>query len=162
MPLAPRLRPFPERADLRVTGRGAPRVRFETDRGTFVVETDPVAAPIHVARFLARVRAGGYDGTVFHRVVPAFVVQGGDPRGDGSGNGGECTREEFSMLPYRRGTLGVPRNTNPDSGGCQLFFCHGETPHLDQRYTVMGEIVEGIEVIDRIDLGDRILRATVE
>jgi cyclophilin family peptidyl-prolyl cis-trans isomerase len=162
MPQAPRLLPFVDRAELRVVDEGAPRVRFETERGTFVVRTLPSAAPVHCARFLARVRAGGYDGTVFHRIVPAFVVQGGDPRGDGSGSGGACLRQEFSAVPYRRGTLGVPRNSPPESGGCQLFFCHGETPHLDQRYTVTGEIVEGVEVLDRIDLGDRILRATVD
>src|SRR5688572_12176972 len=127
MPLAGRLLPFVDRADLLVRNGNlkrqdddavvngpfytAPHVRFETDRGTFVVEVLPEAAPVHVARFLARVRAGGYDGTVFHRIVPAFVVQGGDPRGDGSGNGGAPTRQEFSPVPYRRGTLGVPRSS---------------------------------------------------
>jgi cyclophilin family peptidyl-prolyl cis-trans isomerase len=94
--------------------------------------------------------------------VPAFVIQGGDPRGDGSGSGGATIRQEFSAVPYDRGTLGVPRSDAPDSGGCQLFFCHGAAPHLDQRYTVTGIIVEGIEVVDRIDLGDRILKARVE
>jgi cyclophilin family peptidyl-prolyl cis-trans isomerase len=162
LPLAPRLLPFPDRPELRVSDEGAPRVRIETDRGTFVVQSLPSAAPVATARFLARVRAGGYDGTVFHRIVPAFVVQGGDPRGDGSGSGGATVREEFSLEPFDRGALGVPRGGHPDSGGCQLFFCHGATPHLDRRYTVTGRIVEGIEVIDRIDLGDRILRATVE
>jgi cyclophilin family peptidyl-prolyl cis-trans isomerase len=161
LPVPPRLLPFPDRADLAVSDAAAARVRFETDRGSFVVETNPSAAPVHCARFLARVREGGYDGTIFHRVVPAFVVQGGDPRGDGSGNGGAPTRQEFSSVPYGRGVLGVPRSTPPDSGGCQLFFCHGDTPHLDQRYTVMGRIVEGDVVLDRIDLGDRILRVSV-
>lgn len=161
-PLPQRLLPFVDPADLRVLDEGAPRVRFETDRGVFVVQTLPSAAPVHVARFLERVRAGGYDGTAFHRIVPAFVVQGGDPRGDGSGNGGSPTRQEFSPVPYDRGVLGVPRSQHPDSGGCQLFFCHGTTPHLDQRYTVMGRIVEGVEVLDRIDLGDRILRAALQ
>jgi len=161
LPVPPRLLPFPDRADLTVSDEAASRVRFETDRGAFVVATIPSAAPVHCARFLARVREGGYDGTIFHRVVPAFVVQGGDPRGDGSGNGGAPTRQEFSPVPYGRGVLGVPRSDPPDSGGCQLFFCHGDTPHLDQRYTVMGRIVEGVDVIDRIDVGDRILRAVV-
>ena len=162
MPVPPRLLPFPDRAALTLSDAAASRVRFETDRGNFVVETIPSAAPVHCARFLERVRARGYDGTIFHRVVPAFVIQGGDPRGDGSGNGGAPTRQEFSPLPYGRGVLGVPRSDPQDSGGCQLFFCHGDTPHLDQRYTIMGRIVEGVEVIDLIDIGDRILRATVE
>jgi cyclophilin family peptidyl-prolyl cis-trans isomerase len=161
MPLPARLLPFPAREELRVSDEGALRVRFVTDRGTFLVQTIPSAAPVHVARFLARVRDGGYDGTIFHRVVPNFVVQGGDPRGDGSGSGGAPTREEFSPVPYERGVLGVPRSDHPDSGGCQLFFCHGSTPHLDQRYTVTGRIVEGIEVIDAIDIGDRIVSAEV-
>jgi cyclophilin family peptidyl-prolyl cis-trans isomerase len=161
LPQVARLRPFPDRAALTIRDEGAPRVRFETDRGAFVVQTLPSAAPVHVARFLERVRAGGYDGTIFHRIVPAFVVQGGDPRGDGSGSGGDTIREEFSAVPYERGVLGMPRSDHPDSGGCQLFFCHGSTPHLDQRYTVFGRIVEGVDVIDRIDLGDRILSAKV-
>ncbi len=162
MPLPPRLLPFVERRDLRIADAGAPRLRFTTERGEFVVQTLPAAAPVHVARFLARVLAGGYDGTVFHRIVPNFVVQGGDPRGDGSGSGGAPTRQEFSGVFYGRGTLGVPRNSPPDSGGCQLFFSHGSTPHLDQRYTITGQVVEGVEVVDRIDLGDRILTARVE
>jgi cyclophilin family peptidyl-prolyl cis-trans isomerase/HEAT repeat protein len=162
VPLARRLLPFPDRAEILVVDEDAPRVRFETDRGAFTVRTIPSAAPVHVARFLARVRSGGYDGTIFHRVVPAFVVQGGDPRGDGSGSGGATIRQEFSAEPYGRGTLGVPRSDDPESGGCQLFFCHGATPHLDRRYTVTGLIVEGVDVIDLIDVGDRILRARVE
>ncbi len=162
IPIPARLLPFVAPGELRVSDEGAPRVRFTTDKGRFVVQTLPSAAPVHVARFLQRVREGGYDGTLFHRIVPAFVAQGGDPRGDGSGSGGASTREEFSGVPYDRGVLGVPRSDHPDSGGCQLFFCHGMTPHLDQRYTVTGRIVEGVEVIDLLDLGDRILSASIE
>jgi cyclophilin family peptidyl-prolyl cis-trans isomerase/HEAT repeat protein len=159
-PAGPRIDDFPARRDLRV--RDGRRVRVTTDRGTFVVQTVPEEAPVSVARFLARVRNGDYDGTVFHRIVSNFVIQGGDPRGDGWGNGGSPWRQEFSGLPYERGTLGVPRSSEPDSGGCQLFFCHGRTPHLEQQYTITGFVVKGLEVIDRVDLGDRILRARVE
>ncbi len=157
-PPPPRLLPFPDRTALPVSDGAAPLVEVETNRGTFTVRLAPSAAPVHVARFLARVREGGYDGTVWHRIVPNFVVQGGDPRGDGSGNGGAPTRQEFSPLPYLRGTLGVPRSTPPDSGGCQLFFCHGSSPHLDQRYTVMGRVEDGFPVLDALDVGDRIVR----
>ena len=159
MPLPPRLREFPRREDLRVTDAGAARIRFTTERGEFVVRTLPSAAPVAVARLLERVREGGYDGTVFHRIVPAFVAQGGDPRGDGSGSGGATVRAEFSGVYYERGTLGVPRSSEAESGGCQLFFCHGSTPHLDRGYTVTGIVVEGIEVVDALDLGDILLTA---
>jgi cyclophilin family peptidyl-prolyl cis-trans isomerase len=159
LPIPRRLLPFVEPGALLVSG--TTRVLFETTRGSFTVETDPAAAPVHAARFVERVRAGGYDGTLVHRVVPNFVVQGGDPRGDGSGNGGAPTRQEFSGATYDRGTLGVPRSSPPDSGVCQLFFCHGATPHLDQRYTVMGRIVEGVEVLDVLDVGDVFTRVRV-
>lgn len=162
MPLPPRLRPFPRREELRVSDAGAPRIRFTTTRGEFVLRTLPSAAPVAVARLLERAREGGYDGTVFHRIVPSFVAQGGDPRGDGSGSGGATARAEFSGEYYLRGTLGVPRSSEKDSGGCQLFFCHGSTPHLDRNYTITGIVAEGQEVLDLLDLGDLILRARVE
>jgi cyclophilin family peptidyl-prolyl cis-trans isomerase len=105
-------------------------------------------------------RRGHYDGTPFHRVVPDFVVQGGDRRGDGNGGTtwrGDALRGEFGPRPFRRGSLGMPRNDDPDSGGSQVFVCHRETPHLDGRYTLFGELVEGWDVLDALDVGDRIL-----
>jgi len=104
-------------------------------------------------------RRGFYDGTTFHRVVPDFVIQGGDRRGDGNGGTtwrGEPLRGEFTPRKFARGSLGMPRNDDPDSGGSQLFVTHRETPHLDGRYTLFGELRDGFEVLDSIELGDTI------
>jgi cyclophilin family peptidyl-prolyl cis-trans isomerase/HEAT repeat protein len=143
-----------------------PRIAFETTRGTLVFELLPDEAPFHVANVLELARRGHYDGTRIHRVVPDFVVQGGDVRGDG--NGGTTWRSdaqnfvpvrgEFGPRPFRRGSLGMPRNDDPDSGGSQIFVTHRETPHLDGRYTLFGEIVSGLDVLDALQVGDVILR----
>jgi cyclophilin family peptidyl-prolyl cis-trans isomerase len=113
-----------------------------------------------VAAFVDRVREGFYDGTIWHRVVPNFVVQGGDPRGDGWGNGGVTLRDEINPLPFGRGAVGMPK-AGKDTGGCQLFITHVMTPHLEGTYTVFGQVVAGMDVVDRIEVGDRIVRATL-
>ncbi len=141
-----------------------PRVALETSRGTIVLELLPEEAPFHVANFLALAQRGHYDGTRIHRVVPDFVVQGGDVRGDGNGGTtwrGDALRGEFGPRPYSRGSLGMPRNDDPDSGGSQIFLTHRETPHLDGRYTLFGETVLGLEVLDALQIGDTILRVRV-
>ena len=132
------------------------RVDLETAHGTMRIELFPEEAPIHVAAFLERVDAGFYDGLIWHRVVSNFVIQGGDPRGDGWGGDGENIRDEISTLRYGRGALGMPK-AGKDTGGCQLFVTHVPTPHLDGNYTVFGQVVEGLEVIDAIEVGEAIL-----
>lgn len=144
-----------------LSGRGAPRVRLETDRGDVVIECHYDAAPRHVSSFLALARKGFYDGLIFHRVVPSFVIQGGDPRGDGWGDAGYYIVDEIGQRLYKRGSVGMPK-AGDDSGGCQIFITHLPTPHLDSRYTIFGEVIEGLEVVDKIEVGDRILRATVD
>ncbi|MCY2959124.1 MAG: HEAT repeat domain-containing protein [Planctomycetota bacterium] len=139
----------------------SPRVAIDTSRGTLVFELLPDEAPFHVANLLELARAGRYDGLSFHRVVPDFVVQGGDRRGDGNGGTtwrGDPLRGEFGPRPFRRGSLGMPRNDDPDSGGSQIFVTHRETPHLDGRYTLFGEMVEGFDVLDALQVGDLIVR----
>ena len=141
-----------------------PRVALETSRGTLVLELLADEAPFHVANFLELAQRGHYDGTKFHRVVPDFVVQGGDVRGDGNGGTtwrGDALRAEFGPRAYSRGSLGMPRNDDPDSGGSQIFLTHRETPHLDGRYTLFGETIEGLEVLDALQVGDTILRVRV-
>jgi len=131
-------------------------VDLETVHGTMRVKLFPDEAPIHVAAFLERVDAGFYDGLIWHRVVSNFVIQGGDPRGDGWGSDGENLRDEINGVRYERGTLGMPK-AGKDTGGCQLFITHVPTPHLDGNYTVFGRVVVGLEVIDAIEVGDVIL-----
>ena len=96
----------------------------------------------------------------WHRVVPDFVVQGGCPRGDGWGGPGYVLPDEIGMRPYVRGTVGMPKS-GPDTGGCQVFVTHLPTPHLDGRYTVFAQVVIGLDVVDRIRVGDRIVKAVV-
>ena len=137
-----------------------PRVEVKTSRGTLLFELFPDEAPAHVFNFLALAEKHHYDGLTFHRVVPDFVIQGGDTRGDGNGAvtwRGEPLRAEFSPRKFVRGSLGMPRNDDPDSGGSQIFVTHRETPHLDGRYTVFGELREGFEALDAIEVGDTIV-----
>ena len=117
-------------------------------------------APMHVHSFLELARRGPYDGLRFHRVVPDFVVQGGDPRGDGNGGEswrGEPLRHELSELRFIEGSLGMPRNDDLESGGGQLFVTHRPTPHRDGRYTRFGQLVQGFELLPLIEEGDPIL-----
>jgi len=159
----------PERA-VPVPGKDYPLYRFNpmvelmTSRGAMVFELFPAEAPIHVHNFLTLVERGAYDGLTFHRVEPDFVVQGGDYRGDGNGAKpweGEALRAEFTPRKYTRGSLGMPRNEDPDSGGSQFFVTHVPTPHLDGRYTIFGELRTGGDVLDQLEVGDRIVSARV-
>ena len=110
---------------------------------------------------LARLAARSYyDGLTFHRVVPDFVAQGGDPRGDGWGGPGFTLRCELSPRRYLRGTVGMAL-AGKDTGGSQFFITHSMQPHLDGKYTIIGEVVAGMEVVDTLLPGDRILRATL-
>ncbi len=127
-----------------------------TSRGTLRVALYPELAPLHVAHVVALARRGFYDGLTWHRVVPDFVIQGACPRGDGAGSAGVTLPLEPTLLRYERGVLGMPRSGHPDSGGCQLFFMHCRAPHLDVHYTAFGRVIEGLDVIDRIDVDDRI------
>jgi cyclophilin family peptidyl-prolyl cis-trans isomerase/HEAT repeat protein len=137
------------------------RVRLETDRGRVVIELWPDVAPTTVIRFVELARAGFYDGLRFHRVVPAFVVQGGDPRGDGYGGPGFAQRCEDHRLPYERGTVGMAL-AGRDTGGSQFFVTLSPQPHLDARYTAFGRVIEGMEVVDQIQVGDRIRAVALE
>ena len=107
-----------------------------------------------------RARKGYFDGLTFHRVVPNFVVQGGDPRGDGDGGPGYTIRDERNQEPYLRGTLGMALAWR-DTGGSQFFLTHSPQPHLDARYTVFGRVVAGVEIIDNLTQWDVIKRVRV-
>ncbi|MGE0709349.1 MAG: peptidylprolyl isomerase [Planctomycetota bacterium] len=137
-----------------------PRVALHTSKGKLVLELLREAAPRHVKSFLTQVEKGTYTGTTFHRVISGFVAQGLDPHGDGWGTGGVFLRDEITPVPFLRGTVGMP-NAGPDSGGCQLFICHVPTPHLDGAYTVFGRVVEGLDVLDALDVGDAVQRVEV-
>jgi peptidylprolyl isomerase len=152
--------------DVPLPGRDFPRyernpeVVIATTRGEMLFELFPAEAPVHVHNFLTLAERGHYKGLNFHRVVPDFVAQGGDYRGDGNGGdpwNGRALPAEITPRRYVRGSLGMPRNEDLDSGGSQIFVTHRPTPHLDQRYTIFGELRAGGAVLDRIEVGDRIL-----
>jgi cyclophilin family peptidyl-prolyl cis-trans isomerase len=134
-----------------------PHVTLETDRGTLDIELLPAEAPLTVAAFLELVERRFFDGTRWHRVVPNFVVQDGDPRGDGWGGpgGGFVLRDEINPVRYDAGRVGMALS-GPDTGGSQYFITHSVQPHLDGIYTVFGRVVSGVVVLNAIGQGDRI------
>ena len=136
------------------------RVELTTERGVLELELACPQAPLTCLSFLQLGRQGYFDGTRFHRVVPDFVVQGGDPRGDGWGGPGYSLRDEINRLPYAAGALGMALS-GPDTGGSQFFLTLSPQPHLDGGYTVFGRLTGGKEVLDRIRQGDRILSVRV-
>ena len=145
-------------ARLAETGRLVATV--ETTRGRFEIELLPDEAPMTVDGFAALARKGFFDGTTIHRVVPDFVVQAGDPRGDGTGGPGWALRDELNPRPYVRGTVGMALS-GPDTGGSQWFVTLSRQPHLDGAYTVFGEVRSGMEVVERIEQNDRLLSVRV-
>jgi cyclophilin family peptidyl-prolyl cis-trans isomerase/HEAT repeat protein len=134
--------------------------RLTTDHGVLEIDLDPAVAPWHVAALVALTQAGFYDGLQFHRVVPGFVVQGGDPQGTGWGGPGFTLPSEPSDAPFTRGAVGIA-DAGKDSGGSQFFLMHTRAPHLEGRYTRVGELRRGFEALDALQVGDRILRAEV-
>lgn len=132
------------------------RVELVTERGALVLELACPEAPLTCLSFLQLARQGYFDGIVFHRVVPDFVVQGGDPRGDGWGGPGYALRDEINRLRYHRGALGMALS-GPDTGGSQFFLTLSPQPHLDGGFTVFGRVVDGDSVLDEIRQEDRIL-----
>jgi peptidylprolyl isomerase len=140
----------------------APRLRLETTRGTIVLELSTEQAPLTTQTMLTLAAEGRFDDTPFHRVVPNFVIQGGDvSRGDGWGGPGFAIRTELTRIPYLRGTAGMA-SSGKDTEGSQWFVAHSMQPHLDVGYTAFGTVVEGHRVVDAIREGDRVIRATAE
>ncbi|CAN5843155.1 hypothetical protein BH11GEM1_BH11GEM1_30640 [soil metagenome] len=138
----------------------APTLRIQTERGTMEFVLFASDAPLTVYNVTSLARDGYFDGQLFHRVVPNFVVQSGDPRGDGNGGPGYAIRDELNRHRYIRGTLGMALS-GPDTGGSQFFVTHSPQPHLDGGYTVFGQLADGEDVLDRIVQGDRIVRVTL-
>jgi cyclophilin family peptidyl-prolyl cis-trans isomerase len=137
-----------------------PEAVVETAQGAFVIRLRPDLAPKHVAHFIKTAKAGGYDGTTFHRIIAGGMIQGGDPfskdpkRTAEYGNGGlGLLKAEFSPeSPFARGVVAAARRSDPNSGGSQFFIVLREQPSLKGQYTIFGEVSEGIEVVDQLSL----------
>ncbi len=130
---------------------------IETKFGNIELKFFPDVAPNHVNNFIELAKKGFYDGTTFHRVIPGFMIQGGDPNSKnadkathGMGGPGYTVKAEFSDKPHKRGTLSMARAADPNSAGSQFFICVADAPFLNKQYTVFGEVVSGMDVADKI------------
>ncbi len=141
---------------------GGPRVIIETDKGKMVIELYADVAPKTVENFKKLISEGFYNGLTFHRVEPGFVIQGGDPNGNGTGGPGYTIEAEFNDKPHVRGTVAMARSQDPDSAGSQFYVALDRLPSLDGNYTVFGQVVEGLETVDKIVVGDKMNRVYLE
>lgn len=127
----------------------------KTNKGTIKIELFPEVTPFTVYNFVKLSEQGYYNGTIFHRVVPNFVIQGGDPTGTGNGGPGYSIRSEFSQLNFFTGAVGMA-SSGKDTEGSQWFITHSPQLHLDARYTLFGIVVDGQDVVDKTQIGDKI------
>ena len=146
----------------------APKLTLETSQGRVVIALRSDLAPKHVAQISKLAKDGFYDGVIFHRVIPGFMAQTGDPTGTGTGGSKLADLPaEFTNTPYVRGTLGMARASSPNSANSQFFITFGDTPFLNGQYTVFGQVIEGMEAVDKIAVGeppanpDKIVKATI-
>ncbi|MDQ6999402.1 MAG: peptidylprolyl isomerase [Mariprofundus sp.] len=136
-------------------------IKIETVHGEILIELYPDTAPNTVANFKALAGKGFYDGLKFHRVIAGFMAQGGDPEGTGRGGPGYKVKAEFNARKHVRGTVAMARSASPDSAGSQFYICFGPQPHLDGQYTIFGQVVEGLDVVDQIKQGDVMNKVSV-
>jgi peptidylprolyl isomerase len=127
---------------------------LETTKGKVSIAMRPDLAPGHVARIKELVRNGFYDGIVFHRVIDGFMAQTGCPHGTGTGGSGKKLKAEFNSEPHRRGTVSMARSSDPDSGDSQFFICFDDASFLNGKYTVWGQVTDGMDNVDKIKRGE--------
>jgi len=136
-------------------------IKIETKHGDILIELYADTAPNTVANFKALAGKGFYDGLSFHRVIAGFMAQGGDPEGTGTGGPGYKVKAEFNDRKHVRGTVAMARSASPDSAGSQFYICFGPQPHLDGQYTIFGQVVEGMDIVDQIKQGDVMEKVSV-
>jgi len=136
-------------------------ITMQTNKGIIKFTLLPQYAPVHVEKFIALTKKKFYDGVIFHRVVPGFVIQGGDPSGTGTGGPGYTIKAEFSDRRHLLGTVAMARTPDPNSAGSQFYICLDALPSLDGQYTTFGQVFEGIEVVEKIAKGDKMTKVTV-
>ncbi len=141
---------YAERPELTIDPDKKYTAIIETERGTFRIQLRPDLAIQTVNSFVFLAREGYYDGVTFHRVIPGFMAQGGDPTGTGSGGPGYSLPAEFSDVTFERGTVAMARTADPDSAGSQFFIAYAEQPNLTGQYTVFGTVAEGMEVVESL------------
>ena len=131
-----------------------PKIQMTLSAGNVIIETLPQIAPAHVMRITELVSSGFYDGLTFHRVIDGFMAQTGCPNGDGTGRSGVSVPAEFSNIPFKRGTVGMARAMDINYADCQFFICLADCDFLNGKYTVWGQVISGMEYIDKIKRGD--------
>jgi len=137
-------------------------IYLDVPKGRVVIELRPDLAPKTVARIKELTRKGFYDGIAFHRVIPGFMAQTGDPKGDGTGGSGQNLKAEFSQEHHVRGTVSMARAQSPDSADSQFFICFAPAPFLDGKYTIFGQVTSGMEFVDAIKKGDEANNGAVQ
>ena len=150
--------------DLSIDDHGLSKavVVISTDRGIIKYRFYPKHAPNTIARMIELIGQGFYNGLTFHRVEPGFVIQGGDPKGTGTGGSGKKLKAEFNNRKHVAGTLSMARTADPDSADSQFYICLAAFPHLDGQYTAFGQVVEGLDVAKSIQKGDKMNAVWVE
>jgi peptidyl-prolyl cis-trans isomerase B (cyclophilin B) len=142
-------------ADMVEAVQANPKVKITmANGGAILMELYADVAPKTVESFLTLTNKGFYNGLKFHRVVPGFVAQGGDPKGDGTGGPGYTLKAEFNQRKHLKGTVAMARAQHPDSAGSQFYICLEPQPSLDGKYTVFGKVVQGMDVVEKIRVGD--------
>ena len=142
------------------TGKKIARIDLEKG-GTITLDLYSDVAPNTVANFEKLANSGFYNGLVFHRVVPGFVIQGGDPNGDGTGGPGYKIKAEFSERKHLTGTLAMARAADPNSAGSQFYICLEPQPGLDRQYTVFGQVTAGMDLVKNVRKGDKMTKVSV-
>lgn len=154
----------PGTVQMKVDEQGLSRAKaiLQTAHGSITIRFYPKKAPQTVARIMALIESKFYDGLIFHRVVPNFVVQGGDPTGVGTNGSGQTLSAEFNDIPHVKGTVAMARKQDPDSADSQFYIALSRLEHLDGKYTVFGQVTEGLEVIDKIRKGDKMVSFKID
>jgi cyclophilin family peptidyl-prolyl cis-trans isomerase len=135
---------------------------IKTVHGDIIFRFYTKTAPVTSARIIQLIQQKFYDGLIIHRMIPNFIIQTGDPSGTGTGGSGEKLKPEFSSLQHIKGTIGLAHGFDVSSGDSQFYICLTTLPHLDSKYTVFGQVVEGFDVLSKLSKGDRVLSVSVD
>jgi len=139
------------------------KMRIKTIHGDIIIKFLPEYAPNTVARMKELISSDFYNGLKFHRVIPGFVAQGGDPKGNGTGGSGTKLKAEFSdKIKHKKGSVAMARSSDPNSADSQFYISYGAAPHLDGKYTIFGEVIEGMEYAEQLQVGDKMILVTLE
>ena len=151
-------------ANLEVDSNGLSKAKatIKTVHGNITFKFYPKEAPNTVTRIIELVEQGFYNGLTFHRVIPNFVIQGGDPQGNGTGGSGKNLKAEFNKIQHIKGAVAMARAQDPDSADSQFYIALSTLPHLDNKYTVFGQMIDGFDILEKIAKGDKMLAVTVE